>query len=45
MNVAKIAPAPMLRSTGRRLPISAQVKPPITSTAIMIETSPLMSPV
>ncbi len=45
MKVAKIAAAPMLRSTGIRLPISAHVKPPITRTAIIIEISPLMSPV
>ena len=45
MKVAKMAAAPMLRNTGVRLPISAQVKPPITRTAIMIDTSPLMSPV
>ncbi len=45
MKVAKIAAAPMLRSTGIRLPISAHVKPPITRIAIIIEISPLISPV
>ena len=34
MKVAKIAAAPMLRSTGSRLPISAQVKPPTARTAM-----------
>jgi len=45
MKVAKMAPAPMLRSTGRRLPISAHVNPPITSTTIMVGASDLISPV
>src|SRR5271165_7314670 len=38
--VAKIAGAPMLRSTGIRLPISAQVNPNRASTAIITEISP-----
>jgi hypothetical protein len=44
MKVAKIAPAPMLRKTGIRLPISAHVKPPSTSTTIIVGPSDLTSP-
>ena len=36
MNVAAIAAPPMLRITGKRWPISAQVKPMIASTAIIV---------
>ena len=43
-DIAKIAPAPMFFRTGIRLPISAQVKPPITSTALMVGPSALISP-
>ena len=45
MKVAKIAPAPMLRRIGSRLPISAQVNPPIASTTIIVGASGLISPV
>ena len=43
MKVAKIAPAPMVLRTGSRLPISAQVKPPSASTAIIVGASGLIS--
>src|SRR6185312_3433427 len=39
MKVAKIAAAPMLRTTGSRLPSSAQANPPTASTAILIGMS------
>ena len=39
MKVAKIAAPPTLRMSGRRLPISAQLKPPTASTAIIMLTS------
>ena len=45
MKVARIAAAPMLRRIGRRLPISAQVKPKKASTAMAIEISPGTLPV
>ena len=44
MKVAKMAPAPMVFRSGSRLPISAQVKPPSASTAIIVGASGLISP-
>src|SRR3954467_2919666 len=39
MNVAKIAPPPILPKSGKRLPTSAQRNPPVAITAIIIHTS------